>query len=37
MPYGTDNLQVEQIGQRACEQAHKAGAKVLLLPTSPSE
>jgi len=35
MPYGTDNLQVEQLGQRACEQAYRGGAKVLLLPTVP--
>ena len=35
MPYGTDNYQVEEIGRRACEQAYRAGAKVLLLPTIP--
>lgn len=35
MPYGTDNLQVEEIGQRACEKAYRAGGKVLLLPTIP--
>src|SRR5262245_20236250 len=35
MPYGTDNLQVEEIGRRACERAYAAGAKVLLLPTIP--
>jgi creatinine amidohydrolase len=35
MPYGTDNLEVEAIGQRACERAYQAGAKVLLLPTIP--
>ena len=35
MPYGTDNYQVEEIGQRACERAYQAGAKVLLLPTIP--
>jgi creatinine amidohydrolase len=35
MPYGTDNLQVELISQRACEKAHQAGARVLLLPTVP--
>jgi len=33
MPYGTDNFQVELIGQRACEKAYGAGARVLLLPT----
>lgn len=35
MPYATDNYQVELLGQRACEHACKAGAKVLLLPTIP--
>src|SRR5437899_4785786 len=35
MPYGTDTIQVEMIGQRACEYASKTGAKVLLLPTIP--
>jgi creatinine amidohydrolase len=35
MPYGTDNFQVEAIGQRACAEAYQAGAKVLLLPTIP--
>ncbi len=35
MPYGTDNFQVEIIGQRACERAYRAGASVLLLPTIP--
>lgn len=35
MPYGTDNFQVEEIGQRACARAYEAGAKVLLLPTIP--
>src|SRR6478672_5542278 len=35
MPYGTDNFQVEAIGNRVCERAYRAGAKVLLLPTMP--
>lgn len=35
MPYGTDNFEVEAVGQRACERAYRAGAKVLLLPTVP--
>lgn len=35
MPYGTDNFQVEAIGDRACRFAYEAGAKVLLLPTVP--
>src|SRR5437879_8643007 len=35
MPYGTDTLQVEEIGARACEYAFKQGASVLLLPAMP--
>jgi creatinine amidohydrolase len=35
MPYGTDVYEVDAVGQRACERAYKAGAKVLLLPTIP--
>jgi creatinine amidohydrolase len=35
MPYGTDNFQVELVGQRACEKAFEAGARVILLPTVP--
>lgn len=35
MPYGTDNYQVDVLGDRACERAYRAGAKVLLLPTIP--
>ena len=35
MPYGTDNYQVEEIGERACARAYQTGAKVLLLPTMP--
>jgi creatinine amidohydrolase len=35
MPYGTDNFQVEAIGARACEEAYRAGAGVVLLPTIP--
>jgi creatinine amidohydrolase len=35
MPYGTDTLQVEAIGSLACEQAYRAGAKVVLLPAIP--
>lgn len=35
MPYGTDNYQVDVIGDRACERAYRAGAKVLLLPAVP--
>lgn len=35
MPYGTDNFQVEVLGDQACAKAYAAGAKVLLLPTVP--
>jgi creatinine amidohydrolase len=35
MPYGTDTYQVEDIGQRACERAYRAGARVVLLPAIP--
>lgn len=35
MPYGTDTIQVELIGERACARAYQAGAKVLLLPAIP--
>lgn len=35
MPYATDNFQVEEIGNRACQKAYEAGAKVLLLPAMP--
>jgi creatinine amidohydrolase len=35
LPYGTDNYEVEAVGARACEQAYRAGAHVVLLPTIP--
>ncbi len=35
MPYGTDNYQVDIIGEKACAKAYQAGARVLLLPTMP--
>src|SRR5262245_2813167 len=35
MPYGTDTLQVEEIGRRACDYATERGAKVVLLPALP--
>jgi len=35
MPYGTDCLQLDAIGRRACGFAYDKGAKVLLLPTMP--
>src|SRR6516225_6119302 len=35
MPYGTDTLQVEELGRRACARAFDAGARVTLLPAVP--
>jgi len=35
LPYGTDDYEGTQIGQRICEAAHHQGAKVVLLPTIP--
>jgi creatinine amidohydrolase len=35
MPYGTDTIQVELIGRRACEHAYQRGSKVILLPAIP--
>jgi creatinine amidohydrolase len=35
MPYGTDNFQVQTLGERACQRAFDAGAAVMLLPTMP--
>ena len=35
LPYGTDTLEADAIGERACAAAHDAGAKVMLLPTIP--
>ncbi len=35
MPYGTDILEAERIGRRACRYAYERGAKVLLLPAIP--
>lgn len=35
MPYGTDNYQVEELAQRACQKAYAGGARVILLPTMP--
>jgi hypothetical protein len=35
MPYGTDTLQVEEIGRRACGRAWESGARVALLPAMP--
>jgi creatinine amidohydrolase len=35
LPYGTDTLEAETIGQAICRQAHQDGARVVLLPTIP--
>ena len=35
MPYGTDTLQVEELGRRACARAWDKGARVALLPSVP--
>ena len=35
LPYATDTLQVETIGQLACARAHERGARVVLLPALP--
>jgi creatinine amidohydrolase len=35
MPYGTDNFQVQELAERACQKAFDAGARVILLPTVP--
>ncbi|MFC1759350.1 creatininase family protein [Planctomycetota bacterium] len=35
LPYGTDVLEGQLVGERICEAAHQKGAKVVLLPTIP--
>lgn len=35
MPYGTDTIQVEELGRRACAVAWEQGARVALLPAVP--
>ncbi len=35
MPYGTDTIETEIIGERICQKAHELGAKVALLPCIP--
>lgn len=35
LPYGTDVLEAETVGEKICEAAHERGAKVVLLPTIP--
>lgn len=35
LPYGTDMIEGTVVGERACEIAHAAGARIVLLPTLP--
>jgi len=35
LPYGTDLFEATIVGDKICEAAHDAGAKVILLPTIP--
>lgn len=35
LPYGTDTLEVETLGSRACEAAFRRGARVVVLPAIP--
>lgn len=35
LPYGTDVMEAEIVGERVCEAAHAQGAKVVMLPTIP--
>jgi len=35
LPYGTDTLEGDTIGEAICAAAHQRGAKVVLLPTMP--
>jgi creatinine amidohydrolase len=35
LPYGTDMYEADTVGDKICEAAHQAGAKVVLLPTVP--
>ena len=35
LPYGTDNVQAEQVAVRAAERAWSSGARVVVLPTVP--
>jgi creatinine amidohydrolase len=35
LPYGTDAIEVTTVGEKICEEAHRRGAKVMLLPTLP--
>ncbi len=35
LPYSTDTLEANAIGERVCQAAHERGARVVLLPTIP--
>ncbi len=35
LPYGTDVFEGQIVGEKICEEAHRRGAKVVLLPTIP--
>ena len=35
LPYGTDTLEADAVGEHICAEAHRRGAKVVLLPTIP--
>src|SRR4051812_29270536 len=35
LPYGTDMYEGTIVGERICEEAHRRGGKVVLLPTIP--
>ncbi len=35
LPYATDTYQCDVVGERICGEAHRRGAKVVLLPTVP--
>ncbi len=35
LPYGTDAFEGDIVGEKICEEAHRRGAKVILLPTIP--
>ena len=35
LPYGIDSLEGDTVGEKICAEAHRRGAKVILLPTIP--
>lgn len=35
LPYGIDTIEGDVVGSKICEEAHRRGAKVILLPTIP--